>query len=120
MLNPVWRLHLSWLVLAAGGLWGISIARNGGHGVGTSGTVQTALLTGYIALALYWGVPPFWRWWRRAWFHAHGLIGILTGGCLIRAVIAFTVLLVGGYFFSVFGGGLYQFARHWRLARYHA
>src|SRR3954449_2913725 len=107
MLNPVWRLHLSWLVLAAGGLWGISWAKQQVPQPGS--TIPFALLFGYIAWALYWGVPPFWRWWRRTCTTALRAFHLLPGGCLIQAAIAFTLLFVGGYFFSVFGGGLYQF-----------
>ena len=117
MLNPVWRLHLSWLVLAAGGLWGVSIAHSGGRP--GSSTLQTALMTGYIAWALYWGVPPFWRWWRRFWLRMPSIMNFFSGGCVLRAAISFFILVVGGYFFSVFGGGLYQFARHWRAMRSH-
>ena len=111
-----WRMHLSWLVLAIGGLWGASTAhRPGGPG---GSTILTALLTGYILWALYWGLPPFWRWWRR--FHTPSLLSFLPGGCVLRAGIAFGLLVAGGYFFSVFGGGLYHFSRYLRGARYHA
>lgn len=117
MLNPVWKLHLSWLVLAAGGLWGISIAK---HSVPPASPVPFALMVGYITWALYWGVPPFWRWWRRSGMNIARMARFLPGGCLIQAAIGFTVLFAGGYFFSVFGGGIYQFARHLRAAQYHA
>jgi|SRR3954464_14640378 len=110
MLNPVWRLHLSWLVLAAGGLWGIS------HPIQPGNTMASALMAGYIAWALYWGVPPFWRWWRRTCLTA---VRASTGGDLAQTAFALCVLLVGGYCFSVFGGGVYQFIRCLRAAHYH-
>jgi hypothetical protein len=114
VLTPALRLHLSWVVLAAGGLWGIAMAKStpGGN------AVQAALLTGYIAWSLYWGVPPFWRWWRRTGLNAFKFANFLPGGCFLQAAIACTVLFIGGYFFSVFGGGLYYFARQWRASRY--
>jgi hypothetical protein len=112
MLNPVLRLHLSWLVLAAGGLWGIA------HNIEPGSKVASALLAGYIAWALYWGVPPFWRWWRRSGANLVRMSTLSPGGCLIQAVIAIFILFVGGYCFSVFGGGVYQFARCLRAAHY--
>ena len=116
MLGPVWRIHLSWLVLAAGGLWGIAMAK---HSSGPGATIPFALMTGYVAWALYWGLPPFWRWWRKSCSHALKVVSFLPGGCLLQAAVAFAVLLAGGYFFSVFGGGLYQFALCCRAAKYH-
>lgn len=116
MLSPVWRLHLSWLVLAAGGLWGISFAR--AHGP-TSGTLTTALQFAYITWSLYWGVPPFWRWWRKTFSLLLGPLGCMAFGCGPQFVIAFAVLFLMGPPFCLLGGGLYQFALCCRAARYH-
>jgi hypothetical protein len=116
LLCPVWRIHLSRLALAAGGLWG---TRWPSTASGLGATVPFALMTGYIAWALYWGIPAFWRRWRRSCSHALKVASFLPGGCLLQAAIAFAVLLAGGYFFSVFGGGIYQFALCCRAAKYH-
>lgn len=115
-MNSSWRMHLSWLFLAAGGLWGISMSRNGGGG--SSSNLQMALMIGYMVWSLYWGLPPFWGWWRRVWLNASGAVGCFSGGLANKIAIAITVLVFGSCLFSVFGGGIYHFVRHWRSARF--
>jgi hypothetical protein len=118
-----WKMNFSWLFLAGGALWGADTAQQG------SNPVLAALCSGYILWALYWGMPAMWRWWRRLSLPGSdrvksllGLAGLLSGGLfavgfwLARKIFSFTLLIVGGYFFSVCGGGPYQFVKHWRTA----
>lgn len=116
MKNLSWRAHLSWVVLVLGGLWGMSMARSGGEESGTD--LRTAIMTGYICWSLYWGLPPFWRWWKRRGSQAGWTVGCVPGMSLIHIALVFAGLVVGGYFFSVFGGGLYHFGQYLRTARH--
>lgn len=112
-----WRIHLSWLVLAIGGLWGISVARAAGP---ATSSVATALTYAYFTWALYWGGPSFFSWWRRTFFKLSGPIAAFTPfGCGFQMALAFFVLALGAIPFCIFGGGIYHFARHWKSACYH-
>lgn len=116
MANFPWRTHLSWLILILGGLWGISMARAEGS---PGSALQGALITGYASWSLYRGLPPVWRWWKAHGLRLGGLAGCIPGGALIQAIVAFSILAAGGYFYSVFGGGLYHFTQHLRTSRRH-
>lgn len=69
------------------------------------------LFGAYVAWALFWGFPCFWRWWRRSSFGL-GSLGHAWRAGFFRIALSLAFLLTGGYFFSVFGGGIYQFVRH--------
>ena len=100
------RLHFSWAVLAAGALGG-SLSEEGGLGA--------ALFLGYLFWSVYWGGPPFWRWWRRSGIHGFGFLRyLLPCGCSwpLRLLLSLGLLGVGGYFYCLLGGGLFHFARY--------
>jgi hypothetical protein len=116
-LNASWRMHISWLVLVLGGLWGISVARAAGS---NTNVVATALLYGYLTWALYWGGPAFLGWWRSTFLRFSGSIAAFApAGCGFQIGLAFLVLFLVGIPFCALGGGIYQFSRHWKTARYH-
>jgi hypothetical protein len=62
---------------------------------------------GYAFWALFWGAPAAWRLGRKLvyWLPSLGCAGIGIG---------FAIAWVGGWFYCLFGGGIYQFLKHWR------
>ncbi len=101
-----WKTNLSWLILIAGALWGLSQTANRGW----SQEMQMVLKSAYAAWAVFWGLPPFLRWWGR--YLLPTMTGRLPGGCLIKTLLVAVVLFFGAPFYCLFGGGLYQFVRH--------
>lgn len=76
-------------------------------------TLGQHITIGYSVWALFWGAPAAWRLWRKLvarlgnfWIGCSpvGLAGILT---------ALVWLVFGGWFYCLFGGGIYQFLKHW-------
>jgi len=103
-----WKTNLSWLILVAGAIWGLSQTA----GRGFAQEAQTVLGWAYAAWALFWGVPPFLKWWGHYWVTLPAMTGCLPGGCLLQAMLVTAVLALGGPFYCLFGGGIYQFVRH--------
>ena len=54
-----WKTNLSWMILIAGAIWGLSQTA----GRGWSQETQTVLGSAYAAWAVFWGLPPFLKWW---------------------------------------------------------
>lgn len=71
------------------------------------------LMIGYVLWALFWGVPAAWKLWRKFIFNKY----ILFLGCspagVAWALTAPLLLVLGGWFYCLFGGGIYQFLKHW-------
>jgi hypothetical protein len=106
------RLHVSWLFLLAGALWGGTAAPRQ-HSPRSA--LAGALLVAYVVWSLYWGIPLFWRYWR---LHSHRLGNVLRGvPPPLRLALRCSLCVAGAYFFSVFGGGIYEFIRCWRALR---
>ncbi|HLX08683.1 MAG TPA: hypothetical protein VKY89_12560 [Thermoanaerobaculia bacterium] len=102
------RLHLSWLFLLGGLIWGASTFAAAHRGPAAA-RVVAVLTYGYVVWALYWGVPAFWRFWR---LHSYRLAGALGGLPFpFRWAVTASLLVCGAYFASVFGGGLLEFFR---------
>ena len=102
------RLHLSWLFLLAGILGGAS-SLPASYRQPAAARAVAVLTCGYLAWALYWGVPAFWRFWRT---HSYRLAGPLGGLPFpFRWALTASLLICGAYFGSVFGGGLWEFLR---------
>jgi hypothetical protein len=108
-------MHVSWLVLTLGGLWGVSVAR-ASH-LDSASVLTTGLLYGYILWSLYWGGPAFLAWWRGTFLNLGPLV--VFGGCGFQMGLAICVLVLVGIPFCTLGGGIYHFSRHWKAARYH-
>lgn len=70
-------------------------------------TLGNRMQVGYAFWALFWGAPAAWRLGRKilSWIPSFGCAGIGIG---------FAVAWVVGWFYCLFGGGIYQFLKHWR------
>jgi hypothetical protein len=110
-MNDRARIQISWIFLALGGVMGIS--KSPFHGISTLGS---ALLTGYVFWAIYWGFPAFWRLWKKLNPYWKKLEGAVATGWLLLAVV-FSLFLTLGSFYCVSGGGIYQFTKAWRSTR---
>jgi hypothetical protein len=85
----------------------------------SAGTIAlTSLSYGFAGWSLYWGIPAcMWllvqivkrvlKSWSSITTWASFLIGFWP------AVITAALLLVGGFYYSIFGGGLFHFCRRW-------
>jgi hypothetical protein len=113
MLSPTWRIHLSWLILLTGGLWGSLIAYNT-----TSDPLPQALKLAYLLWSLYWGAPLFLHWWRKVFVHFVGPTSLMSFGCGPQFIVAFIALVLLGPPFCVLGGGIYQFVACLRISRF--
>jgi hypothetical protein len=105
------RIWISWAFAAIGALIGAA-AGKGEHAV----PLLTAVLGGYVAWALYWGVPPVWRGWCGLFRNAGCFIFTTPTGWLILLLVFFYIPLVGGYLYGVLGGAIYEFLKCRRLA----
>ena len=112
------RIRTSWLFLILGAFVGVYLVKTGQDDGAPGATLFAAA---YAVWALYWGAPPFWRWWRGASVpFANGLLGGGLMGWTLRKSFSWSFLLVGSYCYSVFGGGPYQFLKHLWVSRRHA
>jgi hypothetical protein len=101
----VWKTRVSWLVFVAGGLLAASLedARP------TAGPPWArALAGGYVAWALYWGLPVVSK--QRRAFLDRLREWITCKNQLARWAACEWIFWTWVMCFSVFGGGLYQFA----------
>jgi hypothetical protein len=82
-----------------------------------AGDILSSLWGGYVPWALFWGVPPVWRMWQRSpileW---QAVLGCMAGGWILAA-LSFALLWLSFWFYSLLGGGIYQFFKHWRSLR---
>jgi len=109
------RLQWSWVFLVAGALFGAESVRQvktPGH---TPNPVVMVVISAYLFWACYWGFPAFWRWASRLAPHASHLGHSKSG--LIWLAIALGATVACGTYFSLFGGGIYQFLKAWRSYR---
>jgi hypothetical protein len=86
--------------------------------LGTSGELRELTLSqhitiGYALWALFWGAPAAWRLWRQVVFAKSALFLGCSPIGLAWVLTAFCLLVFGGWFFCLFGGGIYQFLKHW-------
>ena len=103
------KIRVSLLILVAGA--SISLVSTPLHEIGRE-TLYSSVITGYMIWGLFWGLPPVWRWWRGSPFGLSSFTGCLMGAWFFSFLSLF-FLLAGGWFYSLFGGGIYQFAKHW-------
>lgn len=97
-------------------------------------TVFGALIYGYLFWSCFFGFPKVWSWWRtpvrklyqlanRTEFSsAVTIILVLAGICALGPAIAlvfiyFYSLFWVGFFYSFFGGGIYQFLQVRKVAK---
>ena len=107
------KLYLSWVALAVGVFYGVSLSRSGQTPMNP---LVAALWWGYVSWALYWGVPVVWRWWRSFSATRRNRDSTLLGQAL-WFLLGLLVSLFGGYFYGVFGGAIYQCVRIWWKTR---
>ena len=101
--------------------------------------IATAAVAGlvyaYFVWSAFWGYPKVWRWWRdfarkvfkfvssRVEFKGVVLVlAIIVGLCLLGPALAaaflyFYSLIWFGLAYSIFGGGIYQFLKTWKIAK---
>lgn len=103
---------------------------------GTLGLIAAigGLVYGYMFWSCFWGFPKVWSWWRipvrklyrlanrMEFSSAMTVILILVGVCALAPAIAvvflyFYSLFWVGFFYSFFGGGIYQFLQARKIAR---
>jgi hypothetical protein len=78
-------------------------------------TLSQHLTIGYVLWALFWGLPASWRLWRKYIFNTNFLFVGCSPVGMAWGLTAFCLLVLGSYFYCLFGGGIYQFFRHWWL-----
>ena len=106
------RILVSLALFVAGAMIPVSMTNQEGELVEL--TLKQHLLIGYVLWALFWGAPAAWRLWRQLIFNPSVT---LRGGCspvgLAGALTSILLLVLGGWFYCLFGGGIYQFLKHW-------
>lgn len=105
------KILLSWIVAICGALCGAQLSYNGQT---PTEPVPSALIWGYAAWGLYWGIPVVGRWWRRI---GPSRRQDTLSGWLLSAALTLVIPVVGGYFYGVLGGGIYQFLKHRSYSR---
>jgi hypothetical protein len=99
------------------------------------GVVFGALIYGYMFWACFWGFPTVWRWWRNLATKSYQFVVnrvefnwivttvlIVFGLCALAPALAavllyFYSLFWVGFFYSFFGGGIYQFVKTRKIAK---
>jgi hypothetical protein len=82
----------------------------GGAQLAPQDWILEALVVGYLAWALFWGVPPVWRFWRRQ-AGRFLFTGCNLLGWPLAIAIGVALFIVTSWFYSVFGGGIYEFVK---------
>ena len=70
-------------------------------------TLGNRIQVGYAFWALFWGAPAAWRLGRK-------LLSCMSSFGCAGIGIGFAAAWVVGWFYCLFGGGIYQFLKHWR------
>ena len=109
------RLHLSWLFLIGGAMLGAELSR---QGVVTVPPILVILGCAYCAWSLYWGTPVVWTWWRHRVPKLRRFVDRFMDRP-IWMIAVLTLLIVSTVYYSLFGGGIYQFSKAWRSHRIH-
>ena len=114
-----------------------TIPDSGSQPLGTLifGVVFGALIYGYMFWACFWGFPKVWRWWRSLATKSYQFVVnrvefnwivtvvlIVFGLCALAPALAavllyFYSLFWVGFFYSFFGGGIYQFVKTRKIAK---
>lgn len=76
-------------------------------------TLNQHIMIGYVLWALFWGAPAAWKLWRRLIFNRSAVLFGCSPAGLAWVLTAFSLLVLGGWFYCLFGGGIYQFLKHW-------
>ncbi len=76
------------------------------------------LLFVYVAWSTFWGLKVVWPWWRNLnLFGKTGSGGESAGVQLMKGFLLLLIPLTLASWYGEFGGGFYQFLKHWRLAK---
>lgn len=106
---------MSWLALTAGCLAGAELTR---RGLCKGGPLTAIVTSGYMFWSIFWGLPPFWGWWRRNQGPVTSLVGHLchrqSAGFFAVSLATQMTALSAGIWFSLVGGGIFHFVRAWR------
>jgi hypothetical protein len=107
------RTAVSWVVFWLSGLIGVLLLTSNINEWMVAFTkwdyVRTVAIVGYIGWALYWGVPACVMWWWRLVLRASAWMPVT----FIGVIVSILPLIIVAFLYSVWGGGLYQFARRW-------
>ena len=106
-------IAVSWLVLGGSGAFFVLLYLGTRQSRPPSflGILGTFLIAGYIFWSMYFGLASCWRF----------VLSMMTGTVSIWAAIIYSMLPTGwvtfvfAVFYSIFGGGIYHFARRWWL-----
>jgi hypothetical protein len=102
------KLYASGGALLLGLYWGARI--------GPRPAVGDVLLAGYACWALFWGIPPVWRYWRR-WAARLVMSGCSAFGWPLAVAIWVSLFVTSVWFYSLLGGGIYEFIKCLRGGR---
>jgi len=77
---------------------------------GLTGSLSVA----YSVWSMYWGIPPFWRFLMRA----RARMGIMLVNPFMWIGFFFLVMvsMIAGVYASLFGSGIFQYIKRWKLA----
>ena len=105
------KLFCSWIALLAGMVYGANLSYDK---LVEADPLASALSGGYLFWALYWGVPITWRWW---WRVSPRRRAQTVSGSVFWFAVDLTLPVILGYFYGVFGGGLYECWKTWMSVR---
>lgn len=107
------RTAVSWVVFWLSGLIGIMLITSDINERMVALTqwdyVRTVAIVGYIGWALYWGVRTCVTWWWKLVLRASAWMPVTV----IGVIVSILPLIIVAFLYSVWGGGLYQFAKRW-------
>ena len=106
------KVRISLVVLLAGAI--LPLLESQGQTL--EATLGASLSMGYTFWALFWGVPGAWRLWCRL----PSRLSNASGGLfvfLFWGLLRIWLLLVGTWFYSLMGGGIYHCLKHWWSVR---
>lgn len=124
------RIRWSWIVGGLGLVFGIfpGIAQASEamrkNDLGASSAIAApsivllfVLVSGYLFWSMFWGVPVVWRWTRR--FTGYFQLPSINAGLAVWVILlscCISLPLTVAIYYSVFGGGIYQYLRCRRIA----
>lgn len=111
------RTAVSWVVFWLSGLIGVLLLTSSVNESMAAFTrwdyIRTVAIVGYLGWALYWGAPACGMWWWSLVLRASAWMPVT----FIGVIISILPMMIVAFLYSVWGGGLYQFAKRWWSVR---